>query len=79
MVTTIGGHHGQNVLARVVKGYRQDTAHVLIHPLLMVAETVANWDRIRKPNRARRSAWGLRMVSLLRWLPYRNVNLLDSK
>lgn len=75
----MGGHHGQNVLAHVVRGYRQDTAHVLIHPLLMVAETVADWGRIRKLNRARRSVWGLRMVSLLKWLPCRNVNLLENK
>lgn len=68
MVATMSGHHGQNVLARVVRGYRQDTAHVLIHPVLTVAETVVDWDQIRILNRARRSAWALRMVSLLRWL-----------
>ena len=62
------GHHGQNVLARVVRGYRQDTAHVLTHPLLTVAETAVDWDQIKILNRARRNAWALRMVSVLRRL-----------
>ena len=64
----MSGHHGQSVLARVVRGYRQDTAHVPIHPLLTVAETAVDWDQIKILNRARRNAWALRMVSVLRWL-----------
>ena len=69
MEGTVSGHCGQNVVVGVVRGHGRDSAHVLIHLPLMVAETAVDWGQGWKPNPARPSAWGLRMVSLLKCLP----------
>ena len=63
MVGIVSGHDGQNVVRRVVRGRAEDSVHVRIHPLLLVAAIASDWDWVWKLRRARPNAWELKMMS----------------
>lgn len=48
MVDTVNGPNGRLVVKRVGKGHRNDIGRVRIHPLLVMRETVRDWDRTSK-------------------------------